>query len=247
MAISDRLKVRRDQLAKFIDDHDTIKQFERLFDFVNAADVSLAPQVEQNTEDISINSGNISSNTEAIDAIPTDTITDAPVDGDRYVRKDADWENNEPKILHIQDQKASGTDGGTFTSGAWRTRVLNTILTNSITGASLSSNQITLLAGTYKYTVSAPAFDCNRHKSKLYNITDAADERIGTSEFSNPAGASSDSTKTFITGVLILTETKVFEIQHRCLTTSGGTNGLGVAVSFGVVEIYSDVFIEKIG
>lgn len=40
-------------------------------------------------------------------------------------------------LLHVQDQKTSGTLGGTFTSGAWRTRDLNTELTNEITGGGL--------------------------------------------------------------------------------------------------------------
>jgi hypothetical protein len=35
MAIDDKLKVTRNQLAEFIDNHDTIKQFERLFDYIN--------------------------------------------------------------------------------------------------------------------------------------------------------------------------------------------------------------------
>ena len=45
-----------------------------------------------------------------------------------------------PPFLHIQDQKPQGTYGGTFTAGAWRTRDLNTVLTNTITGASLAAN-----------------------------------------------------------------------------------------------------------
>ena len=31
-----------------------------------------------------------------------------------------------PSIAIIEDQKSAGTAGGTFTSGAWRTRDLNT-------------------------------------------------------------------------------------------------------------------------
>lgn len=55
-------------------------------------------------------------------------------------------ENGIP-VAVIQDQKSSGTDGGTFTSGAWRTRTLNTTVLNTIgAGFSLSSNQFTLAA-----------------------------------------------------------------------------------------------------
>ena len=53
------------------------------------------------------------------------------------------------KLLHMRDEKANGTQGGTFTSGSWYTRDLNTVVTNEINGASLSSNQFTLPAGDY--------------------------------------------------------------------------------------------------
>src|SRR5690242_14620433 len=43
---------------------------------------------------------------------------------------------------------ADDAAGGTFTSGAWRTRTLNEELRNTL-GASLASNQITLPAGSY--------------------------------------------------------------------------------------------------
>ena len=41
------------------------------------------------------------------------------------------------KLLHIQDQKTAAVDGGTFTSGARRTRDLNTEITNEISGSGL--------------------------------------------------------------------------------------------------------------
>ena len=70
---------------------------------------------------------------------------------------------NMNSFLHIQDQKPQGTNGGTFTSGAWRTRDLNTVLTNTITGASLADNQITLPAGKYYVEASAPAYQTFAH------------------------------------------------------------------------------------
>lgn len=152
-------------------------------------------------------------------------------------------------VLHVQDQKASGVVGGTFTSGAWRTRVLNTTLINTITGASLSGNQITLPAGTYKITASAPAIDVSRHMARLYNITNAALEILGTSEYSNNVSTYA-TTRSFICGTFTIAGIKVFELQHRCQVTSGTTIGLGVASGTGFVvdhETYADVFIEKIG
>ena len=42
-------------------------------------------------------------------------------------------------FLIVEDQKASGTDGGTFTSGAWQTRDLITEGCNNISGAGVVS------------------------------------------------------------------------------------------------------------
>ena len=156
----------------------------------------------------------------------------------------------EGKLLHIQDQKTSGTGAGTSTSGSFQTRTLNTVATNEITGASLSSNRITLPAGTYYIQAHAPAFHIKRHKIKLRNITDSSDTLIGTSGFADDfTGGGSDieiQTRSFIEGRFTLSGTKSVEIQHRT-EISQSNNGFGVACIFGVIEIYTDVKIWKIG
>ncbi len=152
-------------------------------------------------------------------------------------------------ILHVQDQKTSGTGGGVFNSGSWRTRDLNPIVTNTITGASLASNQITLPSGTYKINASAPAFDVSRHQAVLYNITDASNEVNGTSEYCSSASADTQN-RSLINGIFTIADTKVFEIRHRAETTSSSNLGFGVSSGTGFTvdhETYTDVFIEKTG
>ena len=146
-------------------------------------------------------------------------------------------------LLHVRDEKSDNVDGGTFTSGAWRTRTLNTEVTNEITGASLASNQITLPAGTYEIDASAPGFNCGDHKAKLANITDTSDTLIGTSESAGAANNSSG--RSLVRGRFTIAGTKTFELQHRCGTTQA-TNGLGQGGGFGVVEVYTDVMIRKV-
>jgi len=85
----------------------------------------------------------------------------------------------------FEDQKADGTDGGTFTSGAWQTRVLNTTSHNTITGASLSANQITLPAGTYHISIVAAAVDVGVHGCKFRNVSDNTDALIGVNAASD--------------------------------------------------------------
>ncbi len=146
-------------------------------------------------------------------------------------------------LLHVRESQSSGTEGGTFTSGDWRTRTLNTTITNEIAGSSLGSNQITLPAGTYRIVAQAPAFDCGRHKIKLFDTTNTADLIIG----SNAQSGTSDNTGTIsvVRGQFVLSGEVVLEIQHRCSATRADV-GLGLASSFSVVEVYADVLIRKI-
>lgn len=148
------------------------------------------------------------------------------------------------KLLHVQDQKAANTAGGTFTSGAWRTRDINTVLTNEIAGASLASNQITLPAGTYHLEASISSHACNYHKALLYNVTDAANVLIGQSCYS-AAGSVVEGPKATVSGRFTITGTKVFELRHRCISTRA-TDGYGYPTNVGVNEVYLDGKIWRI-
>jgi hypothetical protein len=141
------------------------------------------------------------------------------------------------------DQKSATTQGGTFTSGAWRTRDLQTSQFNNITGCSLASNQITLAAGTYKVNCTAASFDTESTQARFYNITDSAVEIGGTSE--NVSGGDAVQINGLVNGYFTITGTKVFELQHQTSTTKA-TNGFGAAVGFNT-EVYSTVSIMKVG
>ena len=88
--------------------------------------------------------------------------------------------------LRVQEEQPSGTGGGTPSTG-WQTRVLNVVKTNTIDGASLASNTITLPAGTYKIEASAPGFS-STHQLRLYNITQSAAALVGTSTLAGGMG-----------------------------------------------------------
>ncbi len=141
-------------------------------------------------------------------------------------------------LLYIRDEKAQNTGGGTFTSGAWRIRDLNTVKTNEIVGASLAANQITLPAGTYDIEWSAPGNACDLHQSKLYDITNTADLIVGTCENVTDTDVNTCSKGR---GRIILAGIVVIELQHRCV--NDGT--FGNACNF-TTEVYSDIRIQKI-
>lgn len=147
-------------------------------------------------------------------------------------------------FIEVRDEKAANTAGGGFTSGAWQTRDLNTEASDTGNNASVASNQITLAAGTYECCITAPAAFVNAHKAKLYNVTDAADVLIGSSEWSG-TGATIQTTSR-VTGKFTIAATKVFEVRHRCSTTKA-TDGYGIASNFGVNEVYTIARFWKVG
>ena len=146
------------------------------------------------------------------------------------------------RTAYIKDVNASGTNGGTFTSGSYQTRILNT-LSGDTSFVSLSSNQFTLQPGTYKIRASAPATGCFEHRAKLRNITDSTDAIIGSAELS--ATTSLHMIRSVVTDIISITSAKVFELQHRCTTTQN-TTGFGDAAGFGDSEVYAIVEIEKV-
>lgn len=147
------------------------------------------------------------------------------------------------KLLHVRDEKANGTQGGTFTSGAFRTRDLNTVKTNTITGASLASNQITLPTGSYFVDAVAMAFRVDGHIAQLYNISDSSVTVLGLNGTSGPSDTAQGTAR--VRGYFTIASSKVFELQHRCQTT-GTTIGFGIRNECGQTEVYSDVLIWKV-
>jgi hypothetical protein len=90
----------------------------------------------------------------------------------------------------------------------------------------------------------APSFQVNASMARLYNITDSA---VVGDNGSTCYNAASDSTiaPAILTVAFTIAATKDFELQHRCETTKS-SNGFGVDVSFGGVEVYSQIKIVKV-
>lgn len=149
------------------------------------------------------------------------------------------------ETVNVIDKKSSTTNGGTFTSGSWQTRDLNTVVANTISGASLGSNQLTLPAGTYWVNASAPGYRVDAHQAQLYNTTSSAVVLLGTTEYSTKTVAANNQTRSFISGTFVLSGTAVLELRHRCGATSGADNGLGVSNDFGD-QVYSELTAWKV-
>lgn len=150
--------------------------------------------------------------------------------------------NCAPKIFIAVDQKVA-TAGGSSIAGN-QVRTLNTVRANTITGASLGSNQVTLPIGTYRITASAPAFIVDKHQIFWWSVTAVTTTVSGTSEY-NDAATNAVQTRSLLDGRFTISTTTVFELRHY---TQGvrATNGLGVTTGNGsTTDVYAQVHIEK--
>ena len=146
----------------------------------------------------------------------------------------------------ICDSKGNTTDGGTFTSGAWRTRDLNDEISDADSIVSISSNQFTLGAGTYCIKWKCPVLKVDHHVSKLILITSSVssfNEKAGSSSYAGTGSVVQN--ESFGLARVTLTGSGAFEIQHRCETTKT-TDGFGQpANGYASESIYTTVEIFK--
>ena len=158
----------------------------------------------------------------------------------------------------IVDSKTSGTAGGSFNLGAWRTRTLNTESVDESSIATLAANQITLTAAGYYYIrTSAPAYRVNQHQARIYETTGtitSGNMVSGVILGQNAFTSSSDyvQTNSYVIGKFQLTASdisngyNIIELQHQCTATQSG-DGFGGLCSFSdsifsIVELWrSDI------
>ena len=145
----------------------------------------------------------------------------------------------------INDTKTINDDGGTFTSGAWRTRDLNTEVDDPDGIVTLASNQFTLGAGSYLIRWSAPAQRVLGHQTRLFDVTNTTVNALGSIEYAETTYGVQN--RSFGADRVTITENTTFEIQHRAQSTQA-TYGLGVGYSggsfndtvFTIVEIFRE-------
>jgi len=137
---------------------------------------------------------------------------------------------------------ALNTDGGTATQGSFIKLTLNTTQFNGITGASLSSSQVTLPAGTY-YCQGIQCFyaGVGRIRLKLRNTTDSTDTILGLNYDQNNV----EEANAHLMGSFTIAAQKTFEFQYQVQTTVSG-NGLGDNSNMGIAEVYTSISFMKV-
>lgn len=148
-----------------------------------------------------------------------------------------------PGYILIQDQKSQNSNGQTLNSGAWRTRDLNTIVTDTTGAVTLNNSgagpRFNLPAGTYRAYIRCPMWAADRYQARLQNITDSATTLWGSSENNTnltPAATNSSD----IIGRFTISAAKDFEVQVQ--STANATGGLAGQQS---TEIFTIVELTK--
>ena len=165
----------------------------------------------------------------------------APTSGQSLVATSATtaaWQSHQRWI--VRDEKTVGTGGGSFTSGSWVTRTLNILSYDGGANCTLSGNQITLAAGSYRIVAKATASNVGIHQTRLYNVTGSAVVSYGI--VIRPS--STDSTPSEVECIVSPGSSTTYRLEHRC-TTTNSTDGLGTAAGWGT-EVFANVSIEKL-
>ena len=150
----------------------------------------------------------------------------------------------ESALLHVVNQQATATGGGGSTSGSFVKLPYNTVKTNEITGASLSSNQITLPSGTYYLSANTVLYRTNESKIVLRNTTDSTYDLIGHPMFVSQGDSASGSVH--IDGRFTISAQKVFEIQVWTQRTQGNGFGYGSGITDGQASVFASAKIWKV-
>lgn len=155
------------------------------------------------------------------------------------------------QYLSVQEQFSSGTNASTNVAGS-NTRALNTVVANLMTGASLSSNLVTIPAGVYYLKGFAQAFQAfgpgtGGSQLSVFNTTTSTRMLVGSSVSNAVTGTPGAATATFtstVSGQITLGATSALRLDHFIANVV--TNGLGAASSSGWGEVYSGLEIWRL-
>ena len=153
-------------------------------------------------------------------------------------------------VVKVSNTQTQNTAGGSTTSGGWNTVVLNTKDTDSSSIGTLSSNAITLPAGTYNIFGSCPLVtnsgtNPGMAQCRLYNNTAAAVSLNGTTiESAVSTGSGTVFGQSMIIGQVVIASQSTFILQYN-VTTSVSTDGLGYPGNFGT-EVYQQLMFTKV-
>jgi len=152
------------------------------------------------------------------------------------------------EILYINETQATSVNGGTNSTGAYTTRILNTSSGDTGFLVSLSSNQFELDAGDYYIWWSSPFTGVNNFKTRLRNTTGGSDIIIGSVGNTARSGIIGANIGDSSIGMGKFTIAAAQDLEIQYFTAFSQTNtGLGFAYAApGDSEIYTQIQIISI-
>lgn len=179
--------------------------------------------------------------------LPVDVINDSYLISNSSTSTGLSWFNK--AYAYIRDEKTPGTNGGSSSTGAWFTKVLNTA-TYYPTGQTFISldtgtNLITVQPGMYYIQVSSPAVGAGNHTCRIADLTEFVVLINGTAERAQSGGflGTGEMSRSIACGIVTITTPKLLRIDHRVDTASGVGRGLSTGFQ---TEVYTTVQIYKI-
>lgn len=151
------------------------------------------------------------------------------------------------QLFHCREEQASGVASTTSSAGGWVVAALNTTSTNEITSASLSSNTLTLPAGTYHYDAWVSGFSTINStvsllQARLYNATAASVIHYGpTTRMYFAATVGGHQIVAHVRGRFTLSGSSQIQLQQQ----NWASGGAGQAGGLGG-EVYADIMVWKI-
>ena len=134
----------------------------------------------------------------------------------------------------------TGTNAPVGTFGAYAARVLNTSASFNL-AATLSSNQITLPAGTYEVDGWASGGLHAAFRARLYNVTDSTIGANGTSAIATDGGSGTHQSWSIMFGQFTILTSTVFQLEQRLgaafIMGEGNTSGKGVFSCLQITRI----------
>lgn len=179
----------------------------------------------------------------AADIVTGDEIADASIGSEHITDSSVTPSKIDRQILLVEYNRSSNTAAGGSTSGSWQDRTIDTEVVNTITGASLSSNQITLPAGTYEVTGWCTSFRTGATGSRLRDSGDTTTYAIASSAYGDTSDG--DNILNHFENYFTLGSSTTLDLQTYSNSTQG-TDGFGRAANTGEQEIYVRLKFVKV-
>jgi hypothetical protein len=146
-----------------------------------------------------------------------------------------------PSVFSIRDEKSVGVAAQYLPANYWNHHDLQTTDVNTLTGASLAANVITLPAGTFDVYASTQSYRENGCKARLYDITNSATLLASTNNASH-SSFYSGGTEQIIGRITVASGGITCRLEQNVTTASYA----GINVNKTEPEIYSYVKFTEV-